>query len=171
MNQARELKRPSLSLLYTSSTHPTMATRMVVSRPIFSAIWFVLLVAVVSTVADEAIDVGAEESHQRFVETVEESSEWRFSEIVKRYDRYLSANPNDPIAATERCHFITYFVYSEDFYIESAEELLEKSEAYLDRFDDDPFVELYRLGELYGEDAISRAEKLLKNKKVDLLLC
>lgn len=144
-----------------------MATRMVVSRPIFSAICYVLLVAVVSTIADEAIDVGAEESHQRFVETVEESSESCFSEIVKRYDRYLSANPNDPIAATERCHFITYFVYSEDFYIESAEELLEKSEAYLDRFDDDPFVELYRLGELYGEDAISRAEKLLKNKKVD----
>ena len=117
--------------------------------------------------ADEPVDAGSVGSHEKFIETVEKSQEAQFEDVVDRYERHLAIHPDDAVAATERCHFVSYFAYAEDFYLESAGDLLEEYESYLERFENEPVVELYRLGSVYGEDAIEKGEQLLDATRID----
>ncbi len=125
-----------------------------------------ILLSLVSICSGEEPDLSMEGSHEQFIKTVEDSQRVRFKNTVGIYDKYLAENPDDPVAATERCLFISYFVYSEDIYIQEAEELLEKAETYLNNFQQDPVVEIYRLDQLYGEKLIEKAEALLKRPKI-----
>ncbi|MEM1443023.1 MAG: hypothetical protein AAGF67_11820, partial [Verrucomicrobiota bacterium] len=100
------------------------------------------------------------------IEEVQAAHESKFFEIVERFEKTLEEDPEDAAAATDRCRFLSYFYYSEDFYIEEADDLFEKSEDYLDRFEKSPEVELYHLEGLYGEEVLTKGEELLDDPEI-----
>ncbi len=112
------------------------------------------------------VDLSKPDSHEKLAEQVGYSQTTQFKETIEKYNEYLEKNPDDAVAATERCLFASYFYSSDDFFIEESEPTLESSEAYLERFENNPVVELYLLDRAFGDDLIDKGNELLLNKDI-----
>lgn len=114
-------------------------------------------------VHSQNIQVTQENSYSLFVETLNNSKDLRFQEILKKYDDYLLTNPNDVKVKVYRCRFIGSSYYDEyedyDLNYEETEACIEKLYA---EHPDIPEVILYKLERLYGEERRSFLEASLE---------
>lgn len=104
-----------------------------------------------------------EGAHRRVIESVGEAESVAYRAALDAFDDHLNANPDDYIAAVERCRFIIDFAYREETTISSAYEESEACIGELSAGDraDLPEVQLFLLEQKWGEEAIREAEALL----------
>lgn len=102
-------------------------------------------------------------SHERWLELVARARSVEYSSVISRVDAHLAVEPQDVVAAIEKCRFIVGWAEAEDAPIESASADSDKCREALDAapYTDDPEVRLYLLDELWGDDGIAAGRKLL----------
>jgi membrane protease YdiL (CAAX protease family) len=92
-------------------------------------------------------------SDVRLFESFEKSQEAHYHEIVAAYGDEGLRRPEDAKLAVERVRFIENFVWSEDFFIESAEADYEVAKAeLLERFPTAVSTVLYRMGSYFADE-------------------
>ncbi len=108
-------------------------------------------------------DAFPEGVHKALVDRVNASQTASYADVLKEFDRYLSKNPADAVAAVEKCKFIGNFADQEDQTVASSSADLEACVADLA---DKPIeateeARLYHLESEWGEDGIRDGEALL----------
>ena len=117
----------------------------------------------------QEIHVTAENSYELFAESLSNSKQIRYEGILKKYDEYIIANPNDIVVQLYKCKFIGNAFYDE---YEDYDENWEDTESCLDKlytdYPNNPGVILYKLEYAYGEDyetfILDAIEKYSANK-------
>ncbi|MEM7143733.1 MAG: CPBP family glutamic-type intramembrane protease [Verrucomicrobiota bacterium] len=130
-------------------------------------VWTAVSLATLTLSYGVPLDLATTDSHTDCIKYVEESYEKRFEEIVNAYQTEIDNEPDNSIVATEYCLFLEHVLYSDTIYIEEADTLLEKAKSYLDKFENDPAVEIYRLSEIYGDEVVDHGIELLSNDSLD----
>jgi membrane protease YdiL (CAAX protease family) len=106
---------------------------------------------------------GTEGQYKLLVKRVTRAQSTQYGAIVAEYHEYIATHREDVVARIEKCRFINQFSDLEDFPIESAADDAHQCEEALrdSSFDNDGRVQLYLLDQMYGDDLVTQAEKLL----------
>lgn len=100
-------------------------------------------------------------SDERLIESVSNFGEEYYKSVVAAYEERCEGEESDVLLAVERCRFIEYFLYSEDFIIASAEEDHERAISFLDeKYAAEPEAMLYNLDNTYGEEFFVNANEM-----------
>lgn len=86
-----------------------------------------------------------------------------YHEVLAEFDAAIHASPDDPTLAVSRCQFIGQFTDEDYEWIESAAaDFKACREGVEARWPTDPNVQLFALDQLWGEEATTRGETLLR---------
>jgi thioredoxin-like negative regulator of GroEL len=106
-------------------------------------------------------DAGAPGSHALFLEYADGAEQRTLDALVRRYDAYVAAHPADITAQVERARFLEQAGCHEDEECPYWDEYERSLGQLRQRFSGNAEVELYLLGELWGDDGVARAKELL----------
>ncbi|MCK5401822.1 MAG: CPBP family intramembrane metalloprotease [Flavobacteriaceae bacterium] len=133
----------------------------------FRLFQLILFILSTSSYAQEIL-VNQNNSFELFVETLKDSKDIRFQEILTKYDNYINMHPDEIEVKLYRCKFIGSAYYDEyegyDLNYEETEKCIEK--LYLSN-PNHPSVKLYKLENLYGEDRGSFLNEILDSYDTD----
>jgi len=119
-------------------------------------------------ISAQDIHVSQENSHDLFIETLKTSKDVKYQEVLLKYDKYISLNPDDVETKISRCKFIggAYYDEYEDYDL-NYEETSECIEDLYTLFPSHPSVIIYRLENLYGEEREVFLKSTLENYNED----
>lgn len=107
------------------------------------------------------------DSHNYYVEQLNDSKDNDFQRTIGLYDAYINNNPNDIIAKIERCKFIGNSYYDEyEGYNLKYEETEECIDLLYKAYPTVPAVLVYKVENLYGDERLKMleaAEESIKN--------
>ncbi len=101
--------------------------------------------------------------HEQLVQQVNAAQNASYVSVLRRFDAWLYDNPDDTLAAVEKCRFIRTFSDAEDSNITSANEDLEKCEGTLNEVphENREDAQLYKLDWDWSPEAGAKGEEML----------
>lgn len=117
------------------------------------------------------VTVDQKDSYKRFVETLENSKDLRYNDILSLYDTHIVTNPEDVITRVYKCRFIgnAYYDAYEDYNLKYDETLSCIDQLYTE-FPKHPEVLIYKLENTYSEekeDLLYEAMNVYNSNKKD----
>jgi len=114
-------------------------------------------------------DFGLSNSHEYYVDQLEDSKDQTFQEIIELYNNYIENNPKKVITQIELCKFIgSSYIDEYDEYNMKYDETEECIANLLKLYPKNPKVLIYRAENIYGEErykVLNDAVKLIENEK------
>jgi len=105
--------------------------------------------------------------HQLFIKELKNSESTIYKEIVKKYDDYLTLNPNDVAVRVEKCKFIQLAQYDEYDEINPNQTSFDKlSQALFEKYPDHPKVLIFQASLSWGDELdeiLTRCENAIKS--------
>ncbi|MBN4084728.1 CPBP family intramembrane metalloprotease [Flavobacteriaceae bacterium AH-315-B10] len=133
----------------------------------FRQFQYILFFLSISSYAQDVL-VNQSNSFELFAETLNNSKDTRFQEILIKYDNYINKHPDDVEVKLYRCKFIGSAYYDEyegyDLNYEETEKCIEK---LYQSNPNHPSVILYKLESLYGEERGGFLNEILTSYNID----
>ncbi|PWL38819.1 hypothetical protein DKG77_11295 [Flagellimonas aquimarina] len=113
-----------------------------------------------SSISQEIPGFGDVDSHDFYVNQLNDSKDVDFQRIIELYDAYIIENPLDLIAKVERCKFIgnSYYDEYEEYNLKYEETEKCIDELYLN-YPNNPNVLIYKAENLYGDEKLAILEE------------
>lgn len=126
------------------------------SKHLLAAVFACLLGYAGPVAAQSMAPAGMPASTDDAVARVQAGRTGAYERVLAEYDAAVAAAPSDPAIAVERCRFVSQFTDEDYDWVERAPGDLENCLRQIDaRWPKDPRVRLFRLDQVYGEDAIA----------------